>query len=168
MKSNLKILQQIVSLYAPFWLEWSEYKFNALSVKDSLVINTLLKNKFKISTTPKSEFYISPKKINRLILKLKNNYSHYQEWVIIRFQFILLKKMCEGNRELLYGIPIQQLPIDAELIEVLLRFKANSLVELFTLYNDKAFKDKIFFAYILKFKARYLQVESIPYESARV
>lgn len=168
MKSQLEQLQNFFSLYQPFWREWLRYKHCKLSQREVTAINFLSKGKFRRTTCGETGFSVSMAEIQNLTAKLKRVYNHYQEWAILRFQFVILSYMYNDGKKIQPSVGIKNLPIDTALIKILQKFKSKTLDELVDTYTDKEFKNELIFAHILKFMARYLKLNPITHEPAGV
>lgn len=168
MKSQLKKLNDLYSLYQPFWTEWIRYKHCKLTEKEVAAINFLFKCKFSKNVRADTEFSIGNIEIQDLTAKLKRIYNDYQEWAILRFQFVILNYMYKDGKKLGHTQAIEDLPLDLGLIEILLKFKSETLEELIEKYTEMEFKSELVFANILQFMARYLKANELTHEPTRV
>jgi len=153
--STTEKLLQIFSLYSHYWKEWQAYKHSGLSKLDRYVVNAQIENDFSESPQSRKMVFGEEKRIKAVTRKLKASYNHYQDWVVMRFQFLIINQLGAQNLLLLLNVPIAQLPLAGELKEVLLKFGSPTLENLFDGYAEREFKEPVLFGYILLYKKTY-------------
>jgi hypothetical protein len=149
-----KILNQLkesFGLYLPFWMEWKEYEFNGLTATEIYMIEVQAKNNFKNNMDDSFMFYNQLDTLKNLIHKLSENFEEFQDWLIIKFQFSIVKFSQGINLELFYKIPIAELQLPQILIQNLQEFNCKNLEELFAKYSDKDFRNPTEFKTIKEF-----------------
>ena len=148
-KPELQDLKQIYDLYKLFWKEWTIYKYSGLNDKDVSLVAFYLKIDFDFYACDNLSVYDSRLALARLNEKLRANYCNYQDWVIKKFQFTIIKDCLKNDFEINYSMPIKKLNVDVKLSKILLRFNFNNLQQLFGHYTDETFRDKVAFGHIL-------------------
>ncbi|MCC6370739.1 MAG: hypothetical protein IT236_07040 [Bacteroidia bacterium] len=163
MNKLLLKFEEVFSLYAPFWEQWANYSFNGLNSQDIYLINAHRLHEFKFEAGDNLMFYNKAETVELVVSKLKSTYANYQEWVLIKFQFLLLFTSGKENVLKTLETPIEYLPLDNSLKEIIRSFKGDTLSEIFKNYSDIDFKSDKIFGLILKFKLRYNILNPVDY-----
>jgi len=168
----LKELQESYKPYASFWEEWKEYKFNGLTTTDIYMIEVQIENNFTIQINDFVMFYNQLESLRSLTIKLKTNYVEFKEWLVMKFQFAVMKFADGIPLDLFFRIPLivfyKMLPdyktLSPDLIKILEKFNCQTLHEIFLLHSDKDFRNNRNFPIVVEFQM-LLNIEKNSYQS---
>lgn len=139
-----------------FWGIWKNYKYNGLSSKDIIAIETFRDNHFNLNTKQLEQYHDKHKIAERLVIplidKLRDNYAEYQEWVCLKFIFFLVKEGYHYGLDEFFESPIKDLNIDDKLKQNLLLFGFDTVEGFTDKYGDKGYFADEVFEKVLKFK----------------
>lgn len=102
--------------YEDFWQLWKRYAFNDLKPVEIEIIEVYRQGHFSIppnhadigyNTVEVTNYLMKP-----LVKKLKNGYTAYKEWVVLKFLCYIVSQANEYGIDSFYGTDIDQLPID--------------------------------------------------------
>lgn len=159
--THLFNLYSIFSLYAPCWQDWKAYPHNGLDATDLYVLENLQRSNFNIEAGNGQMFYYQPKVIEGVTAKLHSNYPHYQEWVIIKFWFALIRRLDKHLLEQYFGTPFDELPLSPGEKELLKKFGVGSLNQLIQKYTDADLRQSPLFGLVLQLCAIYSPSKTI-------
>lgn len=146
---------------SPFWFDWVQYKYNGLDEIDVYIIETFRKKEFKFNLDNSTMFYYRKNIIENIIEKFEGSYPEFQDWVIVKFQILLLNILTEENTnstefeslniQFFDDKEINTLFLEDEIKVALLSFKCKTIKEILERFSDTGFKEKIIFQNILNF-----------------
>ena len=151
--------------YKTFWTEWTAYKHSGLEPAEIDLINKIIKALPAKMKRDKLDLYYTSNDLNKLITKLKTNYTDYQDWVILNFQWALIKTG-SGNYLNFYDTAIAELAIDPQLKSILQSFGFETLSQLFSTYSDASFREAALFEKVSNYLARHNKLKT--YQHATV
>lgn len=141
----------VFKYYEPCWHDWQQYKYCGLNETDKYVVNAHLNSQFEFSAGDTLMFYNRPKVVDSVKNKLETNFESYQDWVIDKFQFALIKLLGAHQVEQVFYCPILFLNINQELKEILMRLRGSNLMEIIGPLPHNELKNKAAFNIILLF-----------------
>jgi hypothetical protein len=138
-----------------FWVLWKNYKYNGLSGKEVIAIETFKDNYFFLNTKQLEKFHkrdkIAERLVTPLVNKFRDNYTEYKEWVCIKFQFFLVKSGINYGMDEFFETPIKNLHIENSLKDKLLSFGFDTIQQLTDTYGDKGYYADEVFNKVVKF-----------------
>lgn len=140
--SLLTELKTVFANYAPLWDAWQNYQFNGLSKEDVYVLTVQKQQKYSYSPGDSLMFYNKDKAIESVLEKLKVNYPHYQEWVVMKFWFSLIRRLDKHLLDHYFGLSFDDLPLSLEEKNILKQFGVSSINQLFQTYTDEDLKQQ--------------------------
>lgn len=157
-----KLLSELKQAYEPFkalWNEWTGYAFCGLSEIEIYVMNSHRNNNFEVRIEDFVGFSSHIDIIHNLIKHLNSSYLEFKEWVVIKFQFSILSiarktsfYVANMPREVVFfKLPMVILPVTESLKNILLKFKKQTLEQLFDSYSDQDFLEPAQFDIIVDF-----------------
>jgi len=87
----LQDLKRSFLKYIAFYHEWSIYKYSGLNELDIYMLKIHFEKNFEVDNDDLIMFYNNPIEIKKLTKKLNENYTSFQEWLILNFQIEVLK-----------------------------------------------------------------------------
>jgi hypothetical protein len=142
LKKRLRELKKIYSEYALLWEDWIQYEFNDLSEEDIHLINFYVAKNIGVIDYLRYRHHNNHLKSS--INKLNASFPEFQEWVVLKFQFILLRLAFKMDFEIFFGTDIEHLQLSEEFKNKLKGFNAKNLDTLFRNYSEDDFKYKWF------------------------
>lgn len=165
----LNELKQMFFHYGPFWEEWKRYRLNGLKPEEIYALDIQIRNEFLVKVSDPVRLWNQSDFIEGITSKLKDNYITYQNWLILKFQTVIINKICDIPLERLTNISNQRKHVsqknevlEAELAEVLLSFNCTYLSDLLYASNDSDLRDPDKFEVIQEFMIK-LKIKDIVF-----
>lgn len=158
-----KILDELKSSfesYALFWDEWKAYRYNGLNELEIYALDVHVNNDFKIEIKDFVMFYNQAGPVITITNKLRHSYTLFQDWLIRKFQYEIIS-FADGvpldlyftmQVELFYDVPSQMRRISDDLIKTLLKFKCETLCDIFYAHSGTGFRNEDAFKIVAEFQ----------------
>lgn len=161
--THLFNLHSIFNLFAPCWNDWKAYAHNGLGATDIYVLDNLKQSNFEVDAGNGQMFYYQPKVIEGVTAKLHSNYTHYQEWVVLKFWFTLLKRFDKSLIDFYFELPLASLPLTHTETELLKKFNVKNIEQLINEYPDKEMHKPELFGLVMQWMSINLKREPNPH-----
>lgn len=170
----LQDLKRSFLQYIAFYHEWSIYKYSGLNELDLYMLKVHFENNFEVDSDNLIMFYNNPVEIKKLTKKLDENYTFFQEWLILKFQMEVLKLAGDMPLELFFNTSFYvssdesfyPTRISNDLLLILKKFGHRNFSMLFQCNSEKDFMKKEKFEIIVEFMT-VLKIEITIYQSLK-